>query len=429
MLPINLKQRLIALCTHIYHCYVSPLSVVLFSMSRYKIIFDKLSVFLLAALMKRSTIWMLWFCYFASQLMGLLTFHYDYRSGEVYTSKLLTMYSAVLGIVMLAVLPLTLQLDFDFKNVRAPDLHLRISAIFFVFNVVVILTLILLNWTRRQCFMQTLRDFEGMRRSFLLKWPLSPAVAEKWENEFRTKFLWGCLSGVLIVMGANGYFTVLFRRQNIWVYLPLTLFLQIFSVSMFHYYFLLLNINTIQLAINEELENILKISRNHSLSGTLGDTRNWVRDLDLLAVTQYSVQGIVKRINRMYDLQMICVIFTVSLDFLTLIYMSYMSWYHPKVRDYYSAWTKIALVLGILFYNVDVKNCTICMFRVQDYAERTGYLLKQREENEAPLERGLEEGVSVELKRNWPKDYLRILYCRGVFYLQENGLLEYMSSI
>lgn len=165
--------------------------------------------------MRRSTIWFLRFSYFVSQLLGALSFKYDCRTGEIYTSLQLTTYSAVINLSKLAFIPLLLRLDFGPETLNVPDLHIRITSITFLLRPLTIFVTLISNWTRRQGFLQTLRDLERLRRNYYTIWPLRPRVEEKFEQELRAKCLWGILTGLFMIMGSREYFQKIYKVDNI----------------------------------------------------------------------------------------------------------------------------------------------------------------------------------------------------------------------
>lgn len=199
---------------------------------------------------------MLGVCYYASQLMGVLSFHYDAHSGEIYTSPSLTIYCAVVSIGTFAALPLVLRVDLNLQTLNAPDLHIRIVGAICSIRIVVILLTMTMNWTKRHTFMTTLRRFVKLRQTFLRKWQLSSGVEKKFETAVRLKFIWGSLSDIGLILGSLEYFRHQFRLENPILSLALGVYCSILNIAIFHYYFLILNINILLRTINEELQRI-----------------------------------------------------------------------------------------------------------------------------------------------------------------------------
>ncbi|XP_073811857.1 putative gustatory receptor 36c [Musca autumnalis] len=346
--------------------------------------------------MKHSTLWILKFCYYASQALGVLSFNYDYRTGEIYTSPCLTGYCALINILKIAVIPLVLRLDFNLHTVNVTDLHFRISSILAFLRPLTIFLTLVFNWIKRHSFMQTLRDFEQLRRNFYIKWPLRPGAKQKFESDFKSKFVWSTLTSIFMTMGAYEYFKILFKEDCLWVYLPFGLFVQIFNVSLFHYYFLLLVINTMQLSVKEEVKTILQETCQNFVDPRLKLLiPEKCNDVDQLARVHYALQHLVKRINGIYDMLVACILLSFYLNNVGMIYMAYMSWYHRYIQDAYSDWCKAFMNIGLICYHIDLKNLLNCMFGVQDNFAEIGTLIRAWEYNSQNSDQKLEETVST----------------------------------
>ncbi|KAI8123755.1 putative gustatory receptor 59d [Lucilia cuprina] len=274
--------------------------------------------------MKRSTRWMIVFVYYISQLVGMLAFSYDFDTGVTKTTFLITFYSCLISFLMFCSLPLLTRIQWKPRNANGPELHFKITALISLIRILAIL----------------LTDFQHLRKDLLNKFVMSKKVEQNFEKAIIYK----------------GFY---------WV-----------------------NINALLAVINEELKKILntsmqlfKLQRAKQIKpGVFTTTCCKLADkLDILAINQYNLQNIGVRVNSMYELQGACIVLTMYMNNISVIYMGYMLVQHEQLSQDYGIIVLFLIPISLLFYYMDLKIFIINMLNFGDLIKTTANLLQNRQ--------------------------------------------------
>uniref|UniRef100_A0A905STE6 Gustatory receptor n=1 Tax=Stomoxys calcitrans TaxID=35570 RepID=A0A905STE6_STOCA len=333
--------------------------------------------------MKRSTYWMLATLYYISQLLGILSFCYDPNTQEIYTTKIVTIYCALISIGLFGVIPMIMQIIRNTENVYSQDVHVQISATIVILHIVAILVTVVFNWMKRCEFIDILQEFIALRQSFLSKWPLSLEMEKKFERALRLKTLVGFLANLSLVLG----FFDFYNRQldlDIFAYMYLSVFSILLGVVIAHYYFYIINVNILLGVLNQRLRCILDTSQDlvrkhqsyHRRLGTFA--KQLANEVDELALFQRKLQSHVLRLNDMYGVQSICVLLMVYLTNLIVLYMTYMMNQHAYVFEMYKSQLAPMAIATLLFY-VDLGIFGFGLLQLLDLVEETSFLLMEHQ--------------------------------------------------
>ncbi|XP_073847167.1 putative gustatory receptor 36a [Musca autumnalis] len=351
-------------------------------------------------LMRHLTRWILAFTYYVSQLLGILAFGYDAKTGRVYTSRLLSVYCAIMNAVVCGILPLLfvklnlspwnfLQLDFTFK------IRILVSCI----RMMAILLTIILNWTKREQFMRTLNQLQDMREEFHRQWPLSSKMEYRFERAIVAKFAIGLFANVSIGMESSVVSHLNYEWANKWITLMDFLAI-ILSVVMTHYYNTISNASVMQLVINVELKEILLKTEMLSYCRGRGiikpqlfklQSYKLAKLLDELSVAQYEVGKMVARINAMYDIQGVCVLATIFLNNIVCLYIAYLITGRMSGVTVQGAWTNLFVISTFVSIYVDLLIFRIGLFKPMDYVMETNDLLRDDKRMYLSVDERLEE--------------------------------------
>ncbi|XP_065367034.1 putative gustatory receptor 59d [Calliphora vicina] len=354
--------------------------------------------------MKRSTRWMIVIVYYTSQLLGMVAFTYNYDTGKLKTTFLSTFYSSMVSMLMFSSVTLIFRIQWKPRNANGPELHFKITALMCLIRIVAIIMTVLLNWSRRKEFIRTIKAFQHARDRLLKNSKMSEKVLKNFEKSIRTKFYWGLISNIIIFVNSYDILRGIFDIDSPIIITGLGTMATVLNLIMTHYFFALLNVNALLAVINEEVKQILntssvlfKLQRLKRIKpGAFVTACCKLSDkLDELAINQYNLQNIGVRVNRMYDLQGVCVVLTLYMNNISVIYMSYMVVQHEELSQEYGTITFMVIIpIALFFYYMDLHIFMVNMLNFGDYVEKTAYLLKNRQPWLPTLDERFEKSVS-----------------------------------
>lgn len=349
--------------------------------------------------MRRSTFWVVAVTYFTSLVLGLVGFCVNRKTGEFYTTSLMTVYSGLMGASMFSVLPILLRMDFNPTTSKGHDLHIRISGVIYLTRIAVILISVVINWAKRHKYVSILGEFQEFHRSFCKRWSCNEKLEEKMENDIKWKFYLGFVTNLGLFVVSWDFLDIYFKLRNSFDICLVDVLCVILNLIMFHYYCCMVNINYLLGSIYEEVKRILELAHNLwslEMRGHLAAEacESLARYLDELMRAQFQVQSLGKRINNMYQLQGGCCLANTYMHTVTVIYMAYMVLQHEYILQIYSRWAVIIIWCTLIFFHMDLKIFFQSMFDFVDFQQKFQELLRDRQTHLPLKSELLEESVS-----------------------------------
>lgn len=343
--------------------------------------------------------------YFASQFLGLVAFSYNYNTGQVKTKLFITVYCAIISVLMFGTVPLLFRIRWRPRNLDGPELHFKISALMCLIRIVAVLVTVVYNWSKRCEFIQSIKRFQAIRQNLLEKFQMPPKVQRYFERGIKKKFYWGIIANIIVFLNSYDIIRSVFDVESPVIIIYVCIVATVLNVIMAHYYFAVLNVNALLAVINEEVKFILnssatlfKLQRMKRIKpGAFITSCCQLADkLDDLACFQYDLLRLSERINKVYEIQGACVILTLYLSNISIIYMGYMLVQHEQLSQEYS-WIILITVLPIAltFHYIDVKIFMMNVLKLGDLISETGQLLKNRQPWLPTLDERFEKSVSI----------------------------------
>ncbi|KAM7343935.1 putative gustatory receptor 59d isoform 1-T1 [Cochliomyia hominivorax] len=332
--------------------------------------------------MKRSTHFMIKTVYIYAQLLGILNFCYNCRTGKARVKSSVTIYSAAICVLMFVVtLYFVLNLEIKTRPPGGAELHYKLNLLASAVRCIGVIITIFYNWTKRKDYVRLINSFRKFCRKFLKKWNLEEKYIKYLECGIRVKLKRSFLADIVMYLFIVNMFREIFDIENSFILLPLALIPTVLNVVMNLYYFAILNINTLMLIINEELKRVLDsaIILNQTLpQNHIRHSSQMAEELDELALIQYQLWDYLKRINKMYDIQGVCVVLDLYVNNIYVIYMFCMFSEHFDLWISFGKWIAYFIPLSFIIYYLDVKLFLFAMLNTIDLVEETGRLLKER---------------------------------------------------
>ncbi|KAI8123693.1 putative gustatory receptor 59d [Lucilia cuprina] len=328
--------------------------------------------------MKRSTYWMLSTIYIYAQLLGILNFCYNCRTGRAHIKPYITAYSAIISLTMFGVLTYFL-LNMEIKNHPAgsAELHYKLNLLTSIIRVVGVILTVFYNWTRRRESVQLINTYQQFCRRFLKKWQVEERFMQYLEHGIRVKLKRSFIADVLVYVIIYQHLGVIFDMENSYILLALALIPTVLNVVMTLYYFAILNINILMTIINEEIKRILNIICETE-TGNCVKYCHLADQLDDLAVAQGILKTFLKRINKIYNVQAICVVLDLYVNNIFVIYIFAMLSNHLDIWAYYGDWVVYFVPVALFIWYLDIQLFIYVMLNTVDLMEKTGELLKGR---------------------------------------------------
>lgn len=351
---------------------------------------------------------MFYIAYLISQLLGILPFSYDLHTGKAKTNSFITVYSAIMSIAMFGIIPLLWQVDWSLCTRNVPDLHIKINGLICLIRIAGVLVTVVLNWTERKEFMQTLNKFHRLRRAVLIKWPMSAEVENAYEYSLQSKFVWGIISNVFTIFGNISLVRNQFNVNSPLIAVLVSVMGTILNLILAHCFLAVVNVSALLAVINEEVKKSLDIScklaeQQRAKTIKPGALITWccklADDLDELSVVQHRLIQLGERIHNMYDIQSACIMLDVYLTTISCIYMTYMLMQHEYLVHMYSVPELCAFPVTLAVYFWDLKIFAHCMLRYQELIKETHSLLREYQPPLPTLDVRLENSVSASTEK------------------------------
>ncbi|KAI8123753.1 putative gustatory receptor 59d [Lucilia cuprina] len=339
--------------------------------------------------MKRSTRWMIICVYYISQLLGIVAFSYNYDTGKLKTTFSITLYSCLVSALMFCSIALIPRIQWKPRNANGPELHFKITALMCLVRIIAVLISVILNWIKRKEFIKNIKDFQNLRTNLLKKYVMSTKVQKYFEKSIRDKFYWGLMSNIMVFASSYDILRGIFDLESPLIITGLGTMSTVLNILMTHHFFALLNVNAHLAVVNEELRRILntssvlfKLQRLKKIKpGALITTCcNLTDELDDLAFYHYKFKLIGERVQRLYDLQGACVMLTLYMNNINVLYMGYMIVQHEELSQELGVyWTSIIVGIVLYFFYKDLHLFIINMLNFGDNVQRTADLLRNRQ--------------------------------------------------
>ena len=343
--------------------------------------------------------------YFVSQLLGLVAFSFNYDTGQVKTKLFITVYSAIISVLMFGTVPLLFRIQWKPRNANGPELHYKITAVMCLIRIVAVLITVILNWSKRMEFMQSIKQFQMIRKNLLDKFQMPLKVQRYYERGIQQKFYSGLISNIIVFLTSYDILRGVFDVESPLIITFVGIVATVLNVIMTHYYFALLNINALLTVVNEELKAILNSSATLFKLQRLKRIRpgffitaccQLADNIDELACFQYDLQLMGQLVNKMYEVQGACVLLTLYLNNISVIYMFYMVVQHEQLsQDFGWAVILIVLPLTLACHYIDLNIFMMNILKLVDLCSESGQLLKDRQPWLPTLDERFEKSVSI----------------------------------
>ncbi|XP_065367047.1 putative gustatory receptor 59d [Calliphora vicina] len=347
--------------------------------------------------MKRSTYFMISTVVFYAQLLGILNFCYDCRTGKAHIRAHVTAYSAIMSLTMFGVLTYFLfNMEIKTRPPGSAELHYKLNLLTAVIRIGGVILTVFYNWTKRKGSVELLNSYQTFCKKFLQKWQMQEKYVNYMECGIRFKLKRSFIAELLLFIVTVQNFREIFDMENPYILLPLALIPTVLNVVMTLYYFTILNINILMIIINDEVKRILNAANHICESGVRQEQAccHLADQLDELAVAQYIIKDYLKRINNMYDLQGVCVILDLYVNNICVIYMFTMMSAHLELWASYGEWVVYFVPVAMFIYYMDLKLFLFAMLNTRDLVERTGELLKERQVSLLNMDERLERSLN-----------------------------------
>lgn len=361
--------------------------------------------------MRRSTRWMLAYFYYSSQIFAIFPFGYDFERREIYTSPTLTIYSTIFNICLVGYVPLLWSVEINPENMYDKDLHVVITAISSVVNILAVLITAMLVWLRRREFMKVLQEFLELRLRIFSNWPCNEHLQAKYENAIRSKFFWCISAHICVVFGYVEFYRQQFKIDGMLLFVGIMIYNIYMEIILTNSYVFLVNVNILLEVLNGELNKILECSallshfeylKEAHRSDFEDQCRKLAAELDVVAKFQYQLQQIVNRMTQLCGVQMVSDMLMIYLGNVGTIYMTYMMIQHSYMREMYQASLPPTLI-SLFVYYMDLRQFAFSVFDLEERFEEPGQILRLREMSEANLNDTLENSVSMKIFRKKKK--------------------------
>uniref|UniRef100_A0A454A0N0 Gustatory receptor n=1 Tax=Stomoxys calcitrans TaxID=35570 RepID=A0A454A0N0_STOCA len=332
--------------------------------------------------MKRSTNFMLLTLYLISLFSGITSYCYDHATGEMYTTPIMTIYSALVGIGLMAYVTFFYRIDYN-----TTSLPLQINYVLFAIRILSLVFTIGYNWCQREEFVCNLNDLQRTHNNFFSRWPMSEKLQQKFEKTLRLKLHMGYVILVGTLLTSYESVKYHFKIDGVLLVIPGMVMCYAINIVMMNYYICIASMNVMLLAINEEMEKILKVcsslkpwqhSQQIGPGALITQCCKLSDDVDDLAMSQHQVYLLGNRINRMFDIQTACVMLMVYLTNVAAFYMSIpTAQKNQLIIAHYSGWIMTIAPIFMAIYYVDLAIFMRGMFAFRDLCHQAGEMLRE----------------------------------------------------
>lgn len=332
--------------------------------------------------MKRSTHLMIYFFYYYAQLLGILNFSFDGRTRRAYTNKYVTLYAGLMNMALFGLIPyLAMTMEFKSRPPGSAELIYKLSVYMLFIRIGGVMTALISIWSNRNEFIELINSYQLFSQAYLQKYQKHGKFMKYMEKIIRIKCPSTIATDVVLFVGSINVFPKIFGIYNTFILMALALMPIFLNVIMTQYYFALQNVNVLLIVINEELQWILKASQ-HSYAAASNSKRILIETTSLsdyanvLAGMVIQLLNYVTRVNRIYDIQVVCCMMIVYVNNICVIYMGLMTSAPEKLWNATDSFQIIIAVLAIVMHYFDLKLFMYCMLDASSLVHKLGKLLR-----------------------------------------------------
>uniref|UniRef100_A0A454A0N8 Gustatory receptor n=1 Tax=Stomoxys calcitrans TaxID=35570 RepID=A0A454A0N8_STOCA len=351
--------------------------------------------------MRTRTRWLIASCYYASQLLGILPFWYNQQTGRVHTTRRVAICSAATSLTLLTIIAMFLcNFDWSPQHFLAHAFHFKIRITVFLIRISAVIITVILNWSKRQQFMNTLNDFQIMQQKFLKNWPISREVENEYDKSIARKVISNLLSNIFMSLELYVVSKTQLQWSNFFITV-MVLVVIVLNMALTNFYIAIGNINVLLAILKEQLQRISLASKDmiklQSSSNRPAGSRLMAKgyllahELDALALYQLKLWKFINRMTALYDFQGSCVILTMYITQVTVLYSCYLLLQQDYKPSNWNEMSSFVTSLAIVFYYLDMRTFRKGMFRTLDLFMEIEYVLKIRELQWPVAEECLEE--------------------------------------
>lgn len=356
--------------------------------------------------MKRSTHLVLVFSYYYAQILGILNFSYDTNTRRAYTNIYITIYAALVNVILFAVIPyFAMTLQIKSRPPGSAEVIYKLSILMTFIRIGGSLTTIIFNWTKRNDFIKLINKFLHFRYAFLEKYHKNEQFNKYIEKYIRAKCLTSLGSDLIVFTSSIQIIRDLFEISNIFLIMLLALMPTVLNVIMTHYYFALLNVNVLLIIIKEDLDLIIKTAKQYNIQTNELKSKLILKHItglsdyvNILSHTVLQLQHFVANINRIYDIQGICCMLTVYVNNICVVYMTFMTSSPDKLWNQLNSFKGVFSIISLMIIYLDLKLFVYSLLNASHSVQELGELLKIKQSCHSYRDKSLERSVCKFLK-------------------------------
>ncbi|XP_065367039.1 putative gustatory receptor 59d [Calliphora vicina] len=330
--------------------------------------------------MKRSTHLMIYCCYYYAQLLGILNFSFDGRTRKAYTNKYVTIYAGLMNAALFGLIPyLAMTMELKTRPPGSAELIYKLNVYMLFIRIAGVLAALISIWSNRNKFIELINSYQLFCQRYLEKYQKRDKFMKYMERAIRIKCRSSLATDVILFVGSINVFPEIFEIYNKFILMALALMPIFLNVIMTQYYFALQHANVLLLVINEELEWILKVSQCAAPSNSkrfLIEITSLSDYVNVLAGMVIQLLNYVTRVNRIYDIQVICCMMIVYVNNICVIYIGLMTSAPEKLWNAGDIFKIIIAVLAIVMHYFDLKLFMYSILDASSLVNKLGKLLK-----------------------------------------------------
>ncbi|TMW43256.1 hypothetical protein DOY81_011665 [Sarcophaga bullata] len=335
--------------------------------------------------MKRSTFLMIDVVFIYALLLGGLNFSFDRRSGIARVKPYILIYSAVMNLIMVAIIIyFTVTIDFKTRPPGRDELSYKFTMLLLLIRATAIITTLLCNWINLSDFVKFINAYRNFSLHFIRKWRAHEKYEKHMEQGIRLRCICTVLVDILMYLGAIIDLQDIFDINN--------------NLMLLFYYFAILNTNVLLIIINDELKRILAtafiLHQNHSRATLARHGQTLAKELDELAESQLKLNAFIKRINKIFDLQGACVMLDFYVNNIYVIYLSCLLYNDDAFLNGFEDGLAYILFTFYAIYYTDLKVFMFNILRLGDLMKKTVEILKERYYLGQQMEKSLEKSFT-----------------------------------
>lgn len=338
--------------------------------------------------MKRSTHLITALAYYYAQIFGILNFSFDWRRQRAYKNTAITVYAVTLNVLYFTIIPyFVLTLELKSRSAGSATVIYRLTTILILIRIAAVLTTVVFNWTKRSDFIRLINSYQKFCQELLQKCGKKQKFAEYLERGMRQKLRSSMVMDSILYCSCFHIFRNIFEISSVWIAMGLAVIPTILNAVTLHYYIALLNVNACLSIIYDELERVLKESKEYELMMATGrQSQTYLGYLEklsdyinYLASCVLRLQNYVKRIGNIYEVQSVCCTLILYLSNVLTIYINFMTSAPENLWNQKNSLRGILTLFVVFLYYYDLKYFIYSMLDAVDWVQKLGNLLKQEQ--------------------------------------------------